>query len=173
MNAGSAVTLAAIALGIAFSGAPARRRRSIPALYRASARATSGRPKCPAASPRSPGRREKDGKITLFVGAASGGVWKSLDGGTTFTPVFDREPVQSIGAIALDPDASRNGLGRHRRELDAQQRFHRRRHLQIDRRRRELDERRPAQQRAHHPHHRQPEKRQSRLRLRPRETVER
>jgi photosystem II stability/assembly factor-like uncharacterized protein len=49
------------------------------------------------------GRREKDGKITLFVGAASGGVWKSTDGGTTFDPVFDREPVQSIGAIALDP----------------------------------------------------------------------
>ncbi|HLY06676.1 MAG TPA: hypothetical protein VKR31_13105, partial [Rhizomicrobium sp.] len=49
------------------------------------------------------GRQEKDGKITLFVGAASGGVWKSTDGGTTFKPVFDREPVQSIGAIALDP----------------------------------------------------------------------
>src|ERR1700733_4568821 len=49
------------------------------------------------------GRVEKDGKTTLFVGAASGGVWKSQDGGTTFKPVFDREPVQSIGAIALDP----------------------------------------------------------------------
>lgn len=49
------------------------------------------------------GRVEKDGKTTLFVGAASGGVWKSLDGGTTFKPVFDREPVQSIGALALDP----------------------------------------------------------------------
>ncbi len=49
------------------------------------------------------GRVESDGKITLFVGAASGGVWRSLDGGTTFKPVFDRQPVQSIGAIALDP----------------------------------------------------------------------
>src|SRR4051812_15380779 len=49
------------------------------------------------------GRQEPDGKVTLFVGAASGGVWKSLDGGTTFKPVFDREPVQSIGAVALDP----------------------------------------------------------------------
>ena len=49
------------------------------------------------------GRQEPDGKVTLFVGAASGGVWKSQDGGTTFKPVFDREPVQSIGAIALDP----------------------------------------------------------------------
>jgi photosystem II stability/assembly factor-like uncharacterized protein len=49
------------------------------------------------------GRQEPDGKVTLFIGAASGGVWKSLDGGTTFKPVFDRQPVQSIGAIALDP----------------------------------------------------------------------
>ena len=49
------------------------------------------------------GRTEADGKVTLFVGSASGGVWKSQDGGTTFKPVFDREPVQSIGAIALDP----------------------------------------------------------------------
>ena len=49
------------------------------------------------------GRVEPDGKVTLFVGAASGGVWKSLDGGTTFKPVFDRQGVQSIGAIALDP----------------------------------------------------------------------
>jgi photosystem II stability/assembly factor-like uncharacterized protein len=49
------------------------------------------------------GRVEDDGKVTLFVGAASGGVWKSQDGGTTFKPVFDKESVQSIGAIALDP----------------------------------------------------------------------
>ena len=49
------------------------------------------------------GRREKDGKVTLFVGSASGGVWKSTDGATSFTPVFDKQPVQSIGAIALDP----------------------------------------------------------------------
>jgi photosystem II stability/assembly factor-like uncharacterized protein len=46
---------------------------------------------------------EKDGRITLFVGAASGGVWKSVNGGTTFKPVFDREDVQSIGAVAIDP----------------------------------------------------------------------
>jgi len=47
--------------------------------------------------------RNEGGKTTLYVGAASGGVWKSLDGGTTFKPVFDRMPVQSIGSIALDP----------------------------------------------------------------------
>jgi photosystem II stability/assembly factor-like uncharacterized protein/outer membrane lipoprotein-sorting protein len=47
--------------------------------------------------------RTEGGKTTLFVGAASGGVWKSLDGGTTFKPVFDKNPVQSIGAITIDP----------------------------------------------------------------------
>ncbi len=45
---------------------------------------------------------EKDGRTTVFVGAASGGVWKSINGGTTFLPVFDRQPVQSIGAVAID-----------------------------------------------------------------------
>ena len=45
----------------------------------------------------------KDGTTVLYVGAASGGVWKSTDGGTTFTPKFDKQKVQSIGAIALDP----------------------------------------------------------------------
>jgi photosystem II stability/assembly factor-like uncharacterized protein len=48
-------------------------------------------------------RVEDDGKVTIFVGAASGGVWKSDDGGTSFTPKFDKQPVQSIGAVALDP----------------------------------------------------------------------
>lgn len=52
--------------------------------------------------------REPSGKITLFVGAASGGVWKSEDGGTLYKPVFDEQPVQSIGAVALDPRNSKN-----------------------------------------------------------------
>jgi len=47
--------------------------------------------------------RNEGGKTTIYVGAASGGVWKSIDGGTTFRPVFDKQPVQSIGAIAIDP----------------------------------------------------------------------
>ena len=44
-----------------------------------------------------------DGKTLVYVGAASGGVWKSQDGGTRFVPVFDKQPVQSIGAITVDP----------------------------------------------------------------------
>ena len=54
------------------------------------------------------GVKEPSGKITLFVGAASGGVWKSDDGGTRYRPVFDEQPVQSIGAIAIDPKNSKN-----------------------------------------------------------------
>jgi len=43
-----------------------------------------------------------DSPSTIYAGAASGGVWKSTDGGVTFKPVFD-EHTQSIGAIAIDP----------------------------------------------------------------------
>src|SRR5882762_9692423 len=40
---------------------------------------------------------KEDGRLTVYVGAASGGVWKSSNGGTTFKPVFDKEGAQSIG----------------------------------------------------------------------------
>jgi len=45
----------------------------------------------------------ENGRLTVFVGAAAGGVWKSVNGGNTFKPVFDKQPVQSIGALAIDP----------------------------------------------------------------------
>ena len=38
----------------------------------------------------------------MFVATAGGGVWKSNNGGASFTPVFD-EHIQSIGCIAIDP----------------------------------------------------------------------
>src|SRR5258708_6545230 len=41
-------------------------------------------------------------RLTVYVGAASGGVWKSLNGGTTYKPVFDKTTVQSIGAVTID-----------------------------------------------------------------------
>ncbi len=50
------------------------------------------------------GRHEADGSTLLLIGAASGGLWKSQDDGTTFQPIFDKQDVQSIGAIALDPN---------------------------------------------------------------------
>src|ERR1700692_3989284 len=51
---------------------------------------------------------KEEGRTTLFVGSASGGVWKSVDGGSNFRPIFDRQKVQSIGAIAIDPSSPKN-----------------------------------------------------------------
>jgi photosystem II stability/assembly factor-like uncharacterized protein len=39
----------------------------------------------------------------VFVGVASGGVWKTTNNGTTWTPVFDKEGVSTIGDIAIAP----------------------------------------------------------------------
>lgn len=39
----------------------------------------------------------------LYVGSASGGVWKTTNGGNSWTPIFDRQGSQSIGDIALEP----------------------------------------------------------------------
>ena len=51
---------------------------------------------------------KENGRITVFAGSASGGVWKSVNGGTTFKPVFDLANVQSIGAVAVDPGNPKN-----------------------------------------------------------------
>ena len=52
--------------------------------------------------------------LTYYVGAASGGVWKTTDGGTNWTPLFDDQPVQSIGSLAVaksDPNVVWAGTG--------------------------------------------------------------
>jgi photosystem II stability/assembly factor-like uncharacterized protein len=38
-----------------------------------------------------------------YAGAASGGVWKSVDGGNRWTPIFDKQNVAAIGALAVAP----------------------------------------------------------------------
>lgn len=40
---------------------------------------------------------------TIFVGAATGGVWRSRDGGVSWQPVFDDQPVLGVGAVAVSP----------------------------------------------------------------------
>lgn len=42
----------------------------------------------------------------FFVGFSTGGLFKTGDNGVTFDPVFDKEPVQSIGAVAVSPSNS-------------------------------------------------------------------
>lgn len=41
-----------------------------------------------------------------YVGVASGGLWKTENHGTTFQPIFDNQPVFSIGCLAMDPNNS-------------------------------------------------------------------
>ncbi len=64
--------------------------------------------------PRNIGPGGMSGRVTAFavdpgnenifyVGTASGGLWKTVNAGTTFTPIFDNEAVASIGALAIDP----------------------------------------------------------------------
>jgi len=50
----------------------------------------------------------------VYVGASTGGVWKSVNGGLSFVPIFDDQPVAAIGALAVhptDPDVVWVGTG--------------------------------------------------------------
>ncbi len=46
---------------------------------------------------------EPGNRAVAYVGAASGGVWKTSDGGVNWDPVFDKQTAQAIGAIAVSP----------------------------------------------------------------------
>jgi photosystem II stability/assembly factor-like uncharacterized protein len=45
----------------------------------------------------------KEHLYTLYVGTRNGGVWKTVNAGTTFEPVFDGQAKLSIGAVAVAP----------------------------------------------------------------------
>jgi photosystem II stability/assembly factor-like uncharacterized protein len=50
----------------------------------------------------------------MYIGTASGGLWKSTNGGTNFSPIFDEQSIASIGAVAINqqnPDVVWAGTG--------------------------------------------------------------
>ena len=77
--------------------------------------------------------------LTFYLAAAQGGIWKSENGGRDFKPIFDD---QANGEHRLDRGGgirSQRALCRHRRSEHSRQRVVRHRHLQVGRRRQELE----------------------------------
>src|SRR5438093_12684893 len=49
-----------------------------------------------------PGERDH-----FYFGSVNGGVWETIDAGRTWIPIFDSQPIGSIGALALAPSNPR------------------------------------------------------------------
>src|SRR5437867_10927556 len=47
-----------------------------------------------------------DHPATMYVAAASGGLWKTTNAGTSWTPVFDQQSAASMGDVAIAPSNS-------------------------------------------------------------------
>ena len=114
---------------------------------RRSSRGSSARPSPPAASSASPSIRTT--ARTTSSRSRRGGVWKTTNAGTTWTPVFDDEGSYSIGCVALDPKNPNvvwvgTGENNSQRSVgygDGVYKSHRRRQ--------DVEERRPQDERAH------------------------
>ncbi len=92
-----------------------------------------------------------DGAMFYF-GSVGGGIWKTTDAGVTWTPIFDCQPIASIGALEVapsDPKILYAGTGESDIRSIPQLR---RRCLQINRRRRNVEEHWSARLQADQPH---------------------
>src|ERR1700683_951584 len=46
---------------------------------------------------------DPDNPLVIYIGAASGGIFKTTDGGTQWKPIFDDQDVSAVGALAIAP----------------------------------------------------------------------
>ena len=106
---------------------------------------------------------------TYYAGAASGGVWKSTDGGNRWDAHLRQRAGRCDRRARRRAFRPQRRLGRHGRGL-GHSRYRRdgRRRLQVHRRRQDLDARGPRRNRPHRPHRRQSAQSRHRLRLRAR-----
>ena len=93
--------------------------------WRTSARFAAAAPSAPPASRSSP--------TSSTSASNNGGVWKTTDYGLTWTPIFDDQPTQSIGAVAVAPSDPNIVYVGQRRRAAAPGSLGRRRHLQVHR----------------------------------------
>lgn len=57
---------------------------------------------------------EPGNPMVSYVGAASGGIWKTTDGGVHWKPIFDNMDNSSIGALAISKSDPQQSLGWYR-----------------------------------------------------------
>jgi photosystem II stability/assembly factor-like uncharacterized protein len=96
----AAVTAACVSVSLAAQDAAKTERPESPKEFKALKYRNIG----PAAGGRVARAAGVPGNPAVYYAAtASGGVWKSLDGGTTWRAVFDDQPVSSIGSLAIAP----------------------------------------------------------------------
>ena len=107
-SASLATTIAAVALATLAATPPAFPQQPVPATVERIRDAAGG------LALRSIGPALMGGRIAdiavhpddpsaWYVAAGSGGLWKTINAGTSWTPVFDDQPSYSIGAVAVDP----------------------------------------------------------------------
>ncbi len=99
-----------------------------------------------------------------YVVTAFGGLWKTTNRGITFTPIFDGNGVVHPLLRRHRPEGLERPLARHRREQQPAQRAFRRRHLQVDRRRQDVEARGPRDVGAHRRDRHRPAQLERRLR---------
>ena len=105
----------------------------------------------------------------IYVATASGGVFKTTNGGTTWEPVFDDQPNSTHRRRHRRAVRSLHRLGRHRRGEQSPELLLGQRRLQIDRRREDLEAHGARRLDAHRPHRHLPGRSEHRLRRRRRQ----